>query len=146
MNNDSKEISTPTSLPPYRLLLFVSLCVFLLDSEDLVNNTQLLTSDAPQSSPMCAPSSTKKLANSSQWAFPNETDCLEAATISWDFIDKIIYINARHSKERNEAMLRDFYLCLRRAVTMLFDLTQSQILESSSASFKITQWCFSTFT
>lgn len=106
MNNDSEEISS--SLPPYRLLLFVSLCVFLLDSEDLVNNPQLLTSDAPHRSQMCAPSSTKKLANSSQFAFPNETDCLEAASISWDFIDKIIYINARHSIDRNEVMLRDF--------------------------------------
>ena len=41
-------------------------------------------------------------------ALPIEEDCLEAASISWDFIDKIIYINPAHSKDRNTAMMRDF--------------------------------------
>jgi len=43
-----------------------------------------------------------------QYAFPIVEDCLEAASISWDFIDKIVYINARDAWDRNEAMLRDF--------------------------------------
>jgi hypothetical protein len=43
-----------------------------------------------------------------QFASPIVEDCLEAASISWDFIDKIIYINAREATDRNDAMLRDF--------------------------------------
>jgi len=101
--------------------------VFLLDSEDLVNNPQLLISDAPQSSPVCAPTSTLKRANSSQWALPNVTDCLEAASISWDFIDKVIYINARHSTERDEAMLRDFLPVFKKSSEDVI-LRQSPIL------------------
>lgn len=41
-------------------------------------------------------------------ALPIVEDCQEAAAISWDFIDKIIYINPENSTDRNEAMLRDF--------------------------------------
>jgi hypothetical protein len=57
---------------------------------------------------MCVPFHTKTPINASQFACPNVTDCLEASSISWDFIDKVIYIYARHSTDRNEAMLRDF--------------------------------------
>jgi len=43
-----------------------------------------------------------------QLALPIVEDCLEAASISWDFIDKIIYLNAREATDRNYAMQRDF--------------------------------------
>jgi len=63
---------------------------------------------------MCVPSSIKTPINASQFAHPNVTDCLEVSSISWDFIDKIICINARHSTDRNEAMLRDFLPVFRK--------------------------------
>lgn len=50
-----------------------------------------------------------------QLALPIVEDCLEAASISWDFIDKIIYINAREATERNKAMLRDFLPVFRKS-------------------------------
>jgi len=92
----------------HRFLFAALLIVVLLDSEYLLYTPHLLTSDIHQSLPMCVPSSIKTPINASQFAHPNVTDCLEASSISWDFIDKIIYINARHSTDRNEAMVRDF--------------------------------------
>jgi hypothetical protein len=46
--------------------------------------------------------------NNKQLALPIVEDCLQAASISWEFIDKIIYINAVGSIDRNEAMLSNF--------------------------------------
>jgi len=56
------------------------------------------------------PSTTEnnKTTPTGELGFPIVEDCLEAASISWNFIDKIIYINAKHATERKEAMLRDF--------------------------------------
>lgn len=99
----------------HRLLIAALLIVFVLDSEYILFTPHLLASDIHQSLPMCVPSSINKLSNASQLAFPNVTDCLEASSISWDFIDKIIYINARYSTDRNEDMLRDFLPVFRKS-------------------------------
>ena len=68
----------------------------------------------PTPSPLC-PSShlSSESFNRSQFAFPIIEDCLEAASISWDFIEKIIYINA--ANERNDAMMRDFLPVFRKS-------------------------------
>ena len=60
---------------------------------------------------MCPPIIKKSINTTNptgQLALPIVEDCQEAAAISWDFIDKIIYINAKQAIDRNEAMRRDF--------------------------------------
>ena len=78
-----------------------------------VNNLEEFASfpsSQTSSNPLCpSPIIDLRLLNSSpQYAFPIVEDCLDASTISWDFIDKIVYINAKQATDRNEAMLRDF--------------------------------------
>jgi hypothetical protein len=103
-------------LSPIQFVFFITLCVYLIDTDNELTSyngtVKLVNSDVqrdPIPSPLCpsSPLSSERF-NRSQFAFPNIEDCLEAASISWDFIDKIIYINAEDSIERNEAMLRDF--------------------------------------
>jgi glycosyl transferase, family 25 len=114
--------SVKTFLPSIQFVL-LTLCVLLIDSDNgLINYSiasHLVISDVqtgPTPSPLCpsSPLSTESL-NRSQFAFPIIEDCLEAASISWDFIEKIIYINAAHSTERNDAMTRDFLPVFRKS-------------------------------
>jgi len=83
-------------------------CAFIL-LEDILINFQELPKSIQQNS-LCAasPSYFSQPQNVTQFALPIMDDCLEASSISWDFIDKIIYINAKKATERNKAMLRDF--------------------------------------
>ena len=60
---------------------------------------------------LCPPfekSSSNITSPTGELALPIVEDCLEAASISWNFIDKVIYINANEAIDRNDAMLRDF--------------------------------------
>jgi hypothetical protein len=48
-------------------------------------------------------------------ALPSASHSAAAASISWDFIDKVVYINSAEATERNEAMWRDFLPALGKA-------------------------------
>jgi hypothetical protein len=91
----------------YRSFLLLGLFIFSLyfspPNLDIIQSLNL-----PNRNLCPSTNATNKSTPTGELGFPIVEDCLEAASISWDFIDKIIYINAKHATERNEAMIRDF--------------------------------------
>jgi len=95
-----------------RLWFIPIILVFRFFDTYFINDGPLSTNIGEEiPSPICPPfvkQTYNMTSPTGQLALPIVEDCIEAASISWDFIDKIIYINARQATDRNEAMLRDF--------------------------------------
>jgi len=122
--------SAPSLLPPWatfvsvvlRLIAVVALLDFALIGD--INATKYTKSAEPALSAASHPATfhaaslPAKSANASartDIALPSESHSAAAASISWDFVDKVVYINSAGAYERDEAMWRNFLPALGKA-------------------------------